>query len=238
MHFSLCPFYLPLVSGMAPHWTNLNPLHLRMLCAKFSWKWPIGSGEDQNVKSLQTDRQRQLVIRKALLGKLTFKRYIKSSASTKEFWVITCVDNFDRIGTIARIDTVPPISGWILCSLFTSFGRGLKVSITLFPPSWCSDFFQWDTLLRRWSSSIWQQWSLEISNDSTIKNYFNSHMDHLLSGWVLNVQTILQLKATGTSDLMCIIHCQVEGNAKLNFCVLNIHVLLHSFLFPVSIKKN
>ena len=61
-------------------WTNLNPLHLRMLCAKFGWNWPSGSGEeDENVKSLQTDRQTdrrtdrqtddgQKVIRKALLS--------------------------------------------------------------------------------------------------------------------------------------------------------------------------
>ena len=39
-------------------WTNLNPLHPRMLCAKFGWYWPSISGEeDENVKSLQTDRQ-------------------------------------------------------------------------------------------------------------------------------------------------------------------------------------
>ena len=39
-------------------WTNLNPLHLRMLCAKFGWNCPNGSGEqDENVKSLQTDGQ-------------------------------------------------------------------------------------------------------------------------------------------------------------------------------------
>ena len=39
-------------------WTNLNPLHPRMLCAKFGWNWPSGSGEeDEHVKSLQTDRQ-------------------------------------------------------------------------------------------------------------------------------------------------------------------------------------
>ena len=39
-------------------WTNLNPLDPRMLCAKFGWNWPSGSGEeDENVKSLQTDRQ-------------------------------------------------------------------------------------------------------------------------------------------------------------------------------------
>ena len=24
-------------------WTNLNPLHPRMLCAKFGWNWPCGS---------------------------------------------------------------------------------------------------------------------------------------------------------------------------------------------------
>ena len=39
--------------------TNLNPLHPRMLCAKFGWNWPSGSGEeDENVKSLR-QRQRQ-----------------------------------------------------------------------------------------------------------------------------------------------------------------------------------
>ena len=27
-------------------WTNLNPLHLRMLCAKFGWNWPTGSEEE------------------------------------------------------------------------------------------------------------------------------------------------------------------------------------------------
>ena len=39
-------------------WTNLNSLHPRMLCATFNWNWLCGSGEeDENVKSLQTDRQ-------------------------------------------------------------------------------------------------------------------------------------------------------------------------------------
>ena len=27
-------------------WTNLNPLHPRMLCAKFGWNWPSGSWEE------------------------------------------------------------------------------------------------------------------------------------------------------------------------------------------------
>ena len=39
-------------------WTNLNPHHPRMLCAKFGWNWPCCSWEeDENVKSLQTDGQ-------------------------------------------------------------------------------------------------------------------------------------------------------------------------------------
>ena len=32
-------------------WTNLNPLYQGMLCAKFGWNWPSGSGEE-NVFSL------------------------------------------------------------------------------------------------------------------------------------------------------------------------------------------
>ena len=39
-------------------WTNMNPLHPGILCAMFGWNWPSGSGEeDENVKSLQTERQ-------------------------------------------------------------------------------------------------------------------------------------------------------------------------------------
>ena len=39
-------------------WTNLNPLHPRMLCAKFGWNWSSSSGEeDENVTFLQTNGQ-------------------------------------------------------------------------------------------------------------------------------------------------------------------------------------
>ena len=27
-------------------WRNFNPFHPRMLCAKFGWNWPSGSGEE------------------------------------------------------------------------------------------------------------------------------------------------------------------------------------------------
>ena len=37
-------------------WSNLNPLHPRILCAKFGWNWPSGSEEEENVKSLQWRR--------------------------------------------------------------------------------------------------------------------------------------------------------------------------------------
>ena len=39
-------------------WRILNPLHARMLCAKFGWNYPSGSGKEvENVKSLQTDKR-------------------------------------------------------------------------------------------------------------------------------------------------------------------------------------
>ena len=51
--FWLFRYYLPLKKAEPLIWTNLNPLHLRMLCTKFGWNWPSGSGvEDENVKSL------------------------------------------------------------------------------------------------------------------------------------------------------------------------------------------
>ena len=44
--FSLFRIYLPLEKGGALLWTNLNPLHPRMLCARFGWNWLIGFGEE------------------------------------------------------------------------------------------------------------------------------------------------------------------------------------------------
>ena len=52
-------YYFPIISPLGRAWpfiwTNLNPLHPGILCAKFGWNWSSGSGEeDENVKSLQT----------------------------------------------------------------------------------------------------------------------------------------------------------------------------------------
>ena len=39
-------------------WGNLNPLYPTMLCAKFGWNWPGGSGEeDENLNSLRQQQQ-------------------------------------------------------------------------------------------------------------------------------------------------------------------------------------
>ena len=52
-------------------WPNLNPHHPRMLCAKFGWYWPSGSGEEDEkcekftTTSMMTTDNRQIVIRKA-----------------------------------------------------------------------------------------------------------------------------------------------------------------------------
>ena len=46
LKFLLFRYYLPLEKDMVFHSKkNLTPLHLRMLCAKFGWYWPSGSGE-------------------------------------------------------------------------------------------------------------------------------------------------------------------------------------------------
>ena len=45
--------YLPLERGVALHLNKLESLHPGMLCAKFCWNWPFGSGEEENMKSLQ-----------------------------------------------------------------------------------------------------------------------------------------------------------------------------------------
>ena len=44
--FSLFCKYLPLEKSGPFIWTNLNPHDPRMLCAKFGWNWPSGSGEE------------------------------------------------------------------------------------------------------------------------------------------------------------------------------------------------
>ena len=58
--FSLFRNYLPLKKNVDLYLNKFESplLHLRILCAKFGWNLPIDSGEeDENVKSLQTDRQ-------------------------------------------------------------------------------------------------------------------------------------------------------------------------------------
>ena len=43
--FSLFRNYLRLEKGGPFIWTNLNPLYLKMVCAKVGWYWHSGSGE-------------------------------------------------------------------------------------------------------------------------------------------------------------------------------------------------
>ena len=53
-----------IISSLKRAWpfiyTNLNPLHPRILCTKFAWNWPSASGEeDENVKILRNQPRRQ-----------------------------------------------------------------------------------------------------------------------------------------------------------------------------------
>ena len=43
--FSLYRYYLPLETEWPFIWTNYNPLHPRMICAKLDWNWTWASGE-------------------------------------------------------------------------------------------------------------------------------------------------------------------------------------------------
>ena len=46
MYFSYFVIISPWKRAEPFIWTNLNHLHSLMLCAKFSWNWPSGSGEE------------------------------------------------------------------------------------------------------------------------------------------------------------------------------------------------
>ena len=46
MHFRYFVIISPWKRSGPFIWTKLNPLYPRMLCAKFGWNWPIGSGEE------------------------------------------------------------------------------------------------------------------------------------------------------------------------------------------------
>ena len=55
MYFSYFLIISPWKRAGSFIWTNLNPLHPRMLCAKFGWNWPWNWfwRWDENVKSLR-----------------------------------------------------------------------------------------------------------------------------------------------------------------------------------------
>ena len=44
--FPICVIISPWKRAGPFIWTNLNPLQLRMLCAKFGWNWPCGFVEE------------------------------------------------------------------------------------------------------------------------------------------------------------------------------------------------
>ena len=85
-------------------WRNLNPLHIRILCAKFGWNWPTGSGvRDENVKSLRQQwrreqrQRRQQTNRKA---RLSFRLRWTKKQFDIDLW--PCDLNINRGNLLAR----------------------------------------------------------------------------------------------------------------------------------------
>ena len=70
MYFRFFVIISPWKSGGALHLNKFESLHPRMLCAKFGWNSPIGSGEeDENVKSLRQQWQWQQNWRRRTMDK-------------------------------------------------------------------------------------------------------------------------------------------------------------------------
>ena len=107
--FSIFRYHSPLERVWHFILKNLNPLHPRMLCAKFGWNWPSGSGEeDENVKSLHQDRgsdgrrdrqtdDGQQAIKKAPLSfhpRWATKKHIQIKS---KFWNVHWISLFDAI---------------------------------------------------------------------------------------------------------------------------------------------
>ena len=60
MYFRYFVIISPLERAWPYIWTSLNPLHAKVLCAKFGWNWLCRSwDEDENVKSLRQRRQQR-----------------------------------------------------------------------------------------------------------------------------------------------------------------------------------
>ena len=88
-------YYFAIISPRKRVWsyisTNFNPLHPWMLCAKFGWKWPSGSGKWEKFNDKWTD-DKQHVIEKLTWASSSdkLKTYFKKLLFYKfYFWFIT-----------------------------------------------------------------------------------------------------------------------------------------------------
>ena len=102
--FSLFWNYLPLEKGRALHLINLNPLHSRILCAKFGWNWLSGFWEVENRTSLQTDsRKDRLTDRQTTDDKWSKKlTWAFSSGWAKNPWLMYWTKDWRRIIRIKK----------------------------------------------------------------------------------------------------------------------------------------
>ena len=86
MYFYYFTSISPLRRAKSFIWTNLNPLHPRMLCAKFGWNWPSGSGEEDflNFVNLFSLFLNYLPSKKG--GALHLKKIKTPSTKNQDWW--------------------------------------------------------------------------------------------------------------------------------------------------------
>ena len=84
-------------------WTKLNSFHIRILCTKFGWNRPSGSGEEKKTKvynnSDKNDKDGgQILFRKAYIGldELKSEIGIVSIYSRKDSGIV-CIDTINTI---------------------------------------------------------------------------------------------------------------------------------------------
>ena len=138
-------------------WSNLNPLYPRMLCAKFGWNWPSGSGEKD-----------------FLISSMYFRYFIiispwkRRGPSLEQIWIPFTQGWFVPSSSLTQIDSMDLEKIFKFCNVFcyfviSSLGKGQGPSfeqIWIHPRVWLK--------LAQW---FWRRFQNFVNICSLFRNY-------------------------------------------------------------------